>query len=72
MELLTSKQAGQILGVHPSRVRLLIRQGRLVARKHGSQWVIFETDLEKVKDRKPGRPAKKNRLQAGRPDKNTR
>lgn len=63
MKILTSKQASQILGIHPSRVRLLIRQGRLPALKHGREWVIFKKDLEKVKHRKPGRPAKTNSSQ---------
>ena len=56
MKLLTAKQAAEILGVHHSRVRVLIREGRLPAQKLGRDWVIMESDLEKVKDRKPGRP----------------
>jgi len=58
MKLLTAKQAAQILGVHHSRVRVLIREGRLPAQKIGRDWVILEPDLELVKDRKPGRPKK--------------
>jgi excisionase family DNA binding protein len=58
MKLLTAKQAAQILGVHHSRVRVLIREGRLPAQKVGRDWVIMEPDLELVKDRKPGRPKK--------------
>ena len=56
MKLLTAKQAAEILGVHHSRVRVLIREGRLPAQKLGREWIIMESDLEKVKDRKPGRP----------------
>ena len=58
MKLLTAKQAAQILGVDSSRVRVLIREGRLPAQKVGRDWVILEPDLELVKDRKPGRPKK--------------
>ena len=58
MKLLTAKQAAQILGVDSSRVRVLIREGRLPAQKVGRDWVILEPDLELVKDRKPGRPRK--------------
>jgi excisionase family DNA binding protein len=58
MKLLTAKQAAQILGVDDSRVRVLIREGRLPAQKIGRDWIILEPDLEFVKDRKPGRPKK--------------
>jgi excisionase family DNA binding protein len=59
MKMLTANDASKILGVHPSRVRVLIREGRLPAQKVGRDWIIMEKDLEKVKDRKPGRPKKK-------------
>jgi excisionase family DNA binding protein len=59
MKLLSANEAAKILGVHHSRVRVLIREGRLPAQKVGRDWVIFKKDLEKVKDRKPGRPKKK-------------
>jgi excisionase family DNA binding protein len=58
MKMLTTKQAAEILKVHHSRVRILIREGRLPAQKIGRDWIIMEPDLEKVKDRKPGRPKK--------------
>jgi excisionase family DNA binding protein len=58
MKLLTAKQAAQILGVDSSRVRILIREGRLPAQKIGRDWIILEPDLELVKNRKPGRPKK--------------
>ena len=58
MKMLTVKQAAEILGVHHSRVRVLIRGGRLPAQKVGRDWIILEPDLEFVKERKPGRPAK--------------
>ncbi len=56
--MISAKQAAQKLGVHHSRVRVLIREGRLPAQKIGGAWIIFEEDLEFVKDRKPGRPRK--------------
>jgi len=58
MKLLSANDAAKILGVHHSRVRVLIREGRLPAQKVGRTWIILEKDLEKVKDRKPGRPRK--------------
>jgi len=59
MKLLTAKQAGKILKVHHSRVRVLIREGRLPAEKMAGVYIIKEKDLEFVKDRKPGRPKTK-------------
>ena len=61
MKMLSAKQAADILGVHHSRVRVLIREGRLPAQKVGRDWIILQSDLELVKDRKPGRPAKKEK-----------
>ena len=58
MKLLSAKQAAEILGVHHSRVRVLIKEKRLPAQKIGGAWIIKEKDLELVKDRKPGRPKK--------------
>ena len=59
MKMLTAKQAAAILGVDSSRVRVLIREGRLPAKKIGRDWIIMEPDLEFVKVRKPGRPKQK-------------
>jgi len=50
-------------GVDSSRVRVLIREGRLPAQKVGRDWVILEPDLELVRVRKPGRP--KNQKKQG-------
>ncbi len=49
MKLLSAKQAAEILGVHHSRVRVLINEKRLPAQKIGGAWIIKEKDLEKVK-----------------------
>ena len=58
MKMLSAKQAGKLLDVHHTRVKVLIREGRLPAQKIGGTWIIKEKDLEKVKNRKPGRPRK--------------
>jgi len=56
MKLLSANDAAKILGVHHSRVRVLIREGRLPAQKIGRTWVIQEKDLKKLKILKRGRP----------------
>ena len=58
MKLINTKTASKLLGVNVQRVRQLISAGRLPALKVGRDWVINEKDLEKVADRKPGRPKK--------------
>jgi len=64
MELLTTEQAAERLRVTPSRVRVLIRAGRLPAQPFGRAYMIRAADLKLVEDRRPGRPpdakAKKN------------
>ena len=59
MKLISSAEAAEKLGVHITRVQVLIRQGRLPAQKVGRNYVINEDDLRLVKDRKPGRPLKR-------------
>jgi excisionase family DNA binding protein len=56
MKLISSAEAAKKLGVHITRVQVLIRQGRLPAKQIGGSYVIEEDDLRLVKDRKPGRP----------------
>ena len=58
MNLLTTKEASEKLGVSVRRVQAMITDGSLPATKLGRDYVIKESDLELVKDRKPGRPAK--------------
>ena len=63
MEMLTTEQAAERLRVTPSRVRVLIREGRLPAEPFGRAYMIRADDLKLVEDRPPGRPpdkAKKN------------
>lgn len=61
-DLITTAEAAEILGVGAQRIRDLISSGRLPAKKfgegRGGVWMIRRSDLEKVKERKPGRPSK--------------
>ena len=60
MKLLTIKEAAEKLGVSARRVNQLIDEKKLIAEKIGSQYVIKEDNLSKVKVYgKPGRPPKK-------------
>ena len=63
--ILTVKQATQILKISDRRVRQLILDGRLPATKFANAWMIKKKDLEKVQDRKPGRPKKLQSLGKG-------
>ncbi len=58
MKLLTTKETADKLGVSVRRVQAMITDGSLPASKLGRDYVIKESDLEVVKARKPGRPAK--------------
>ena len=58
MNLLTTKEAAERLGITVPRVHALIRSGRLPAEKMGRDMFIREADLKLVEDRKPGRPRK--------------
>ena len=56
MDYVTVKEASERLKVTVGRVHHLIKAGRLPAEKLGFQYAIKIVDLERVKDRKPGRP----------------
>jgi excisionase family DNA binding protein len=58
MNLLNTKQAAEKLNISAIRVRQLIREGRLAAQLVGRDYVIKESDLKLVQDRKTGRPPK--------------
>lgn len=60
MRLISTAEAAEKLGVHITRVQVLIREGRLPALMVGGSYIINEDDLKLVKDRKPGRPPKAN------------
>lgn len=57
-KLLSVSEAANYLGVSRWRVNQLINEKRLPAQKIGRSYVIKESDLKLVEDRKPGRPAK--------------
>lgn len=61
MSNLTAAAVAARLGISLSRVYALIRSGRLPAIKWGRDWMIDESDLKLVKDRKPGYPKGKPR-----------
>ena len=58
MGLISTSEAAERLGVHITRVQVLIREGRLPAQKIGRTYVIDEDNLKLVADRKAGRPPK--------------
>ena len=60
MNLLTTKEVAERLGVTPRRVVAMIQAGRLPADKFGRDYMIKEKDLKQVEDRKVGRPPKKD------------
>lgn len=57
--LLTTSEAAAKLGVTRWRVNAMIRDKRLKAEKFGQIFLIRESDLKAVENRKSGRPAKK-------------
>lgn len=61
MELLTTEQAAARLHVTPSRVRVLIREGRLPAEPFGRAYMIKAEDLKLVENRTVGRPSDKSK-----------
>jgi excisionase family DNA binding protein len=60
--MLTTKQAAAILHVNDSRVRQLIKEGKLKATRFGERvWMIDEADLDEYRHSPPptmGRPRK--------------
>lgn len=55
---ITTIQAAEKLGVSQRRVIKLITDNRLPAEKFANVYMIEESDLELVKERKEGRPKK--------------
>jgi excisionase family DNA binding protein len=64
MKLITTADAAERLGIHQTRVQVLIRGGRLPAQMLGGTYLINEDDLRLVADRKPGRPPKQAQVAA--------
>jgi excisionase family DNA binding protein len=56
---LSVPEAAEKLGVSRWRVNQFINENRLPAQKVGRAYIIKETDLKLVENRKPGRPSKK-------------
>lgn len=56
MPVLTTIEAADKLGVSSRRVRAMIQARQLPAEKKGRDYLIKESDLAKVKERKAGRP----------------
>ena len=58
---LTTQEAADRLGVTPGRIRHMVLAGRLPAERFGRSLVFRESDLDRLRDRKPGRPPGKKR-----------
>lgn len=56
MKLLTTSEVADRLGLHRSRINVLIAEGRLPAERFGRVLLVNEKDLHLVEVRKPGRP----------------
>jgi excisionase family DNA binding protein len=56
LDLLTTREASELLGITPRRVIALIHQAKLPAIKRARDWLIDPAHLSLVKDRKPGCP----------------
>jgi excisionase family DNA binding protein len=66
MNLLTTKEAAERLGVTTVRVCAMITAGRLPAERFGRAYMIKEADLKLVEGRKPGRPPRKSAKKGGK------
>jgi len=55
---MTTAEAAKKLKIGAIRVRVLIRAGRLPAKRIGRDWLIESSDLKLVAVRRPGRPKK--------------
>jgi excisionase family DNA binding protein len=59
MEMLSTLEAAEKLGISSIRIRQLIQDGKIKAKKLGRDYVIEESELENVKIYgKAGRPVK--------------
>lgn len=55
---MTTAEAAALLRISIRRVLALIETGQLTAEKRGRDWWITPASLDKVRQRKPGRPRK--------------
>ena len=56
MNMLTTKEVADRLGITMRRVQALVQTGKLPAQKFGRDYMIKEKDLKLVENRKVGRP----------------
>jgi len=58
MKQYTTTECAKLLGISQARVRQLILNNQLRAKKMGRDWIIEKEDVEKfsTQRRKPGRP----------------
>lgn len=61
MEYLTTAEVARELGVTVRRVQAMVKAGRLPASRFGRSLMIRRADLSRVRDRRPGRPARPRR-----------
>lgn len=61
-DLLSTTEAGAVLGVSSRRVLALIEASRLPAQRVGGRWVVRVRDLERVRERRNGRPRRTDAL----------
>lgn len=59
-DFMTTREAAEELGITPAGVRYLILYGKrkVNALKIGNTWLIPASEVEKLRDVKPGRPSK--------------
>lgn len=55
---ITTKEAAQILGISDGRVRQMILNGQLPAKRFGRALTLSRSDVEMLRGRKVGRPKK--------------
>jgi len=60
-DILTTKQAAEILGIEPFSVSRAINRGKLNADKFGIQWMITRTEVERY-HREIQRPKRKQTI----------
>jgi excisionase family DNA binding protein len=75
MQRLSVADAAKRLGISPRRVQQLVKAGRLPAEEFGGAFIIKESDLGLVANRRPGRPSAQPEIIAesvGAPKKRTK
>jgi len=58
MEIYSTRQAAEILGVSQKMITYLLRRGQLKGRKLGHEWMVLDINYDR---RPPGRPRKEKR-----------